>query len=85
MTMYEKAKADLEEAKQGRAARIQSLIDSGMEREDAEAVVASDIAGLSKRMDDLKATAFLNEAKRKQQVAALMAELPAEGERPLYG
>ena len=67
MTMYEKAKADLEEAKQGRAARIQSLIDSGMEREDAEAVVASDIAGLSKRVDDLKATAFLNEAKRKQQ------------------
>ena len=85
MTMFEKAKADLEEAKMGRDVRIQHLIDSGMEREDAEAVVASDIAGLSKRVDDLKATAYLNEAKRRQQVAALMAELPAEGESPIYG
>ena len=85
MTMYEKAKADLEEAKKNRDARILALIGGGVEREDAETIVASDLAGMAKRVDDLKATALLNEEHRRLKLAAVMAEIPAEGEQVIYG
>lgn len=85
MTQLELAQEALDLAIKGRDARVLELIQHGYERDHAESIVSQDIAGLVTRRDNLRATMAINAKVRAQRVAAVMADIPAEGELLTYG
>lgn len=85
MTQEQEARRIYEEAVANCDQLILDKINAGLERREAEDIVARDLAGLRTRCDNLKAVRLLNGENRAAKVAAVMAEVPADGEVLIYG